>query len=173
MATVQSTQKLSFPKGRVFYFIDETGDPGHPSHETSSKYYQLNMTIISREGLVRLHKFLAAFRYFKDTGKELKKYSRDAEILAKIFSNLVHNHNVSFLTFIMTKQNYVGQYLFESEINNFRGHIIQESIKFTFSEIIDIHPEDNNLEIIIDRYLESEIDEHLHQLVNLGVWVTS
>ena len=43
--TERPTQK-TFGKGRVFLFVDETGDPGHPSETSSSRYYQLNIMII-------------------------------------------------------------------------------------------------------------------------------
>jgi hypothetical protein len=155
-----------FPKGRVFLFVDETGDPGHPDETSASRYYQLNVAIIHRESLHHLHKHLSAFRYFKDSGKELKKYTRDAKVLAGVFSDLASKENVLFYSFILEKAKYTGPYLkkfnksaFVYDPNKFRNFVVRRSFEYIFSRLVSIDKETNNLEIVFDRYLESESDE--------------
>ena len=156
----------TFPKGRVFLFVDETGDPGHPDSTSSSRYYQLNIAIIHRESLSHLHKHLSAFRYFKDSGKELKKHTRDAKLLAGIFDDLVKKNNILFVSFILEKEKYTGPYLkkinktaFAYDPNKFRNFVVRRSFEYIFSKLVEIDPEMNNVEVVFDRYLESEADE--------------
>lgn len=157
---------IPFEKGRVFLFIDETGDPGHPSERSASRYYQLNISIIHRNSLASMHKHLAAFRYFKDSGKELKKHTRDAKILAGVFDDLVKKSNVLFVSFILEKEKYTGPYLqkigkteFAYNPNKFRNFVVRRSLEYIFTKLVTINPEMNNLELVFDRYLESEEDE--------------
>lgn len=156
----------TFGKGRVFLFVDETGDPGHPDSASSSRYYQLNIAIIHRESLPYLHKHLSAFRYFKDSGKELKKHTRDAKLLAGIFDDLVKKSNILFVSFILEKSKYTGPYLkkinksaFAYDSNKFRNFVVRRSFEHVFSKLVSIDPEMNNIEVVFDRYLESETDE--------------
>ena len=158
--------RKTFSKGRIFLFVDETGDPGHPDQTSSSRYYQLNIAIIHRESLAQLYKHFSAFRYFKDTGKELKRYTKDSKVLAGVFSDLVHKHNVIFVSFILEKKNYTGPYLkkinksaFAYDPNKFRNFVVRRSFEHIFSKLVSINPENNNVEIVFDRYLESETDE--------------
>ena len=161
----EQSQK-TFGKGRVFLFVDETGDPGHPNETSASRYYQLNISIIHRDSLPQLHKHFAAFRYFKDAGKELKTYKKDSKVLAGVFSDLVHKHNILFCSFILEKEKYTGPYLkkidkekFDYNPNKFRNFVVRRSFEYIFSKLVSIDPENNNLEIVFDRYLESEADE--------------
>ncbi len=163
---VEQMVKKSFGKGRVFLFIDETGDPGHPESTSSSRYYQLNITITHRDSLASLHKHLAAFRYFKDSGKELKRHTRDTKLLAGIFTDLHKKSDVVFLSFILDKEKYTGPYLnkigktaFTYDSNKFRNFVVRRSFEYIFENLIEIDKEANNVEVVFDRYLESEKDE--------------
>lgn len=163
---IEKNERISFPDGRVFVFVDETGDPGHPSESSSSKYYQLNITLVHRDSIPKLNKHLSAFRYFKNTGKELKKHTRDAKILAGVFSDLYYKESVLFLSFILEKSRYTGPYLqkidkkdFDYNPKKFRNFVIRRSFEYVFNNLAKIDPEKNNLEIVFDRYLESEEDE--------------
>lgn len=158
--------RKTFAKGRIFLFLDETGDPGHPLETSSSRYYQLNIAIIHRESLASMHKHLAAFRYFKDSGKELKKHTRDAKILAGVFDDLVKKSNVLFVSFILEKEKYTGPYLkkigkseFAYDPNKFRNFVVKRSLEYIFAKLIKVDDENNNVELVFDRYLESETDE--------------
>jgi hypothetical protein len=154
------TSKLTFPKGRVFVFIDETGDPGDPSNKSSSRYFQLNIIVIHRESLHVLNKHLSAFRYFKNSGKELKRHNRDLEILTQIFIELASVSNVLFSSFIINKENYFEDCIFNFTPNNLRNFIIKISLEYIFNKLTHIDSESNNIEIVFDRYLESEKDEY-------------
>lgn len=164
--STEQPPRKTFAKGRVFLFVDETGDPGHPSSESSSRYYQLNVAVVHRESLAQMHKHLAAFRYFKDSGKELKKHTRDAKTLAGVFTDLAHKDNILFVSFILEKAKYTGPYLkrigktdFAYNPKKFRNFVVRRSFEHIFSKLVEIDPETNNLEVVFDRYLESEADE--------------
>lgn len=151
--------KISFPKGRVFIFIDETGDPGQPENKSSSRYFQLNITVIHRDSLHSLNRHLSAFRYFKNSGRELKRHARDFKILSDIFIDLAHQDNVLFTSFILEKEKYVRNSAIKPNSNQIRNHIVKVALEYIFIDLIDINMESNNIEIVFDRYLESEKDE--------------
>ena len=160
-------QKYSFPKGRIFIFIDETGDPGYYSNPSSSQYFQFNFTIIHRESLHKLNKHMASFRYFKDSGKELKRYIRDEKVLAGLCADLVHKNNVLFLSFVLNKKDYMDSYLYyikkdkdSFDSNKFRNFVLKQSLEYIFDNLLNIENEINNIEVVFDRYLESEDDEN-------------
>jgi hypothetical protein len=151
--------RLTFPKGRVFIFIDETGDPGHPSNKSSSRYFQLNMTLIHRDSLHHLNRHLSAFRYFKNSGKELKRHVRDFKILVEVLIDLAYKHNVLFMSFLLEKEKYVENDTLNFTPNDIRNFMLKNSLEYIFSEIVYINSELNNIELVFDRYLESESDE--------------
>lgn len=167
MTTGNTTNdRVIFDDGWVFVFADETGDPGHPSQRDSSRYYQLNLTIAHRDSLKHLYKHLAAFRYFKESGKELKKHTRDAQVLGEVYRDVAAKNGVIFLSFILSKEEYTGPYLrkFGKEIyqynpNKFRNFVIRMSLEYVFREIVSIDTEKNHIEIVFDRYLQAEDDE--------------
>ena len=158
--------KKTFNKGRIFMFIDETGDPGHYFNPSSSKHFQLNITIVHRESPHRLNKHLASFGYFKDSGKELKRYIRDEKVLAGLCNDLAHKDNVMFLSFILSKEYYIDSYLkyfkkLKEDFNSskFRNFVLRQSLEYVFNMLLKIETEIHNIEVVFDRYLESEADE--------------
>lgn len=159
-------EKQKFQSGRVFLFIDETGDPGHPADTSSSDYYQLNLVICGRGALKDLHKHIASFRYFNDSGKELKKHTRDAKTFAGILKNLSSKKDILFVSYILEKKKYTGPYLVKikksaGEFNpaKFKNFIIRMSLEHLFKKVISVNSERNNIEVVFDRYLESSSDE--------------
>ena len=90
---------------RLFLFIDETGDPGHPDQENASRHYYLNVIVIGREGVTQLAKHLSAFRYFNNATKELKRYSRQSEQLKDIFQDLQDTGVAGLFSFGSTSLN--------------------------------------------------------------------
>ena len=71
-----------------------------------------------------------------------------------------------FVSFILEKAKYTGPYLkkigksdFAYDPNKFRNFVVRRSFEYVFSKLVTIDPEMNNLEIVFDRYLESEKDE--------------
>lgn len=162
----EQSQVKIFNKGRIFLFVDETGDPGHPDQRDASRYYQLNFMVIHRDSLRHLNKHFAAFRYFRDSGKELKKHTRESNMLAGIFKDVAAKDGVLFLSFILNKEKYVGPYMANIAKSNFpynpklfRNFVVRKSLEYIFSKIVEINSEGNNIEIVFDRYLESEPDE--------------
>jgi hypothetical protein len=80
---------------------------------------------------------------------------------------LYHKENVLFLSFILEKSKYTGPYLkkigkkvFNYNPKMFRNFVIRRSFEYTFNNLIKIDSEKNNLEVVFDRYLESEEDEN-------------
>lgn len=166
MTNSTAQNRVTFDEGWVFLFLDETGDPGHPSQRDSSRYYQLNVTVAHRESLKHLHKHLAAFRYFKESGKELKKHTRDARVLGEVYRDVSSKDGVMFLSFILNKEEYTGPYLrkFGREIyqynsNKFRNFVIRMSLEYIFGRLIQVDTEKHHIEIVFDRYLQAEADE--------------
>lgn len=160
------TKKLNFDKGRVFLFVDETGDPGHPSKVDASRYYQLNISVVHRNALRHLNKHLAAFRYFRDSGNELKKHTKDSKILGGVFKDLAGKDGILFVSFILNKVNYTGPYLhkirktaFSYDAKKFRNFIVRRSLEYTFSQLVEVDSQINNIELVFDRYLDSDEDE--------------
>jgi len=163
---IETRKKKTFENGWVFFFVDETGDPGHPSKKDSSRYYQLNIAIAHRSSLKQLNKHIAAFRYFKDTGKELKKHTHDMKVLGGAFKDVSKKDGIIFLSYILSKENYTGPYLskigkdkFTYDPKKFRNFVIRKSFEHIFREVVDVNLESHNLELVFDRYLESESDE--------------
>jgi hypothetical protein len=162
----KTKNKIEFDDGWIFVFVDETGDPGHPSDTSASRYYQLNIAVTHRDSLKHLHKHLAAFRYFKESGKELKKHTRDSKILGQVFQDLAIKNNISFYSFILNKESYTGPYLkklgkeeYQYNSKKFRNFIIRMSLEHVFRELVTVDGERNNIELVFDRYLESDDDE--------------
>ena len=152
-------KKISFQKGRVFLFIDETGDPGSPESTSSSRYFQLNIVAIHRDSLHSLNRHLSAFRYFKNSGRELKRHNRDFKILADIFIDLASKDKVLFTSFILQKEGYVKRTTEKVSSNQIRNYLVKIALECIFIKLIDINTQENNIEIVFDRYLESEKDE--------------
>lgn len=51
--------------GRIFLFIDETGDPGRPDQRDASRFYQLNIVATDRRGIRDIVKHFSRFRYWR------------------------------------------------------------------------------------------------------------
>ena len=163
---IPSYKPATFDKGWIFLFIDETGDPGHPSQRDASRYYQLNITVSHRNSLKYINKHLAAFRYFKDSGKELKRHTRDAKVLGEVYRDVSAKDGVLFFSFILNKEDYIGPYLHkigkETHKYNpkkFRNFVIRRSFEYVFEELVSVDTEKHDIEVVFDRYLESEEDE--------------
>lgn len=153
---------ISSPKGRLFLFIDETGDPGILPN--SSIFYGINIIIVHRDDLKHLQKQIAAFRYFKNSGKELKRHMRDMSILKGVFDELSSRH-IIFVSFLLFKEDYINSFLGKFNIlekdfspSLFRDFVLRQSFEFLFCEVCHIE-ESQGIELVFDRYLESECDE--------------
>lgn len=104
---------------RLFLFIDETGDPGHIAKEGSSPYYQVNIVSCTEVGLEEITKQISRFRFFRKSGKELKRYKREADLLIDICM-VLYFFGVVFQAFIIQKEAF------------FRDHITKKRCRKTF-----------------------------------------
>jgi hypothetical protein len=157
---------------RLYLFIDETGDPGHPDKEGSSSYYQLNIIVTGREGLEKLTQHLSAFRYFRRADKELKRYERQAFQIRDVFKWLADSRLVSFYSFCIDKKKYIGPYLRRINRNKndydpkkFRNFIVRMSLEKLFKNKPYLTSV-SEIELIFDRYLENEDDQ-----INLAAYL--
>lgn len=150
---------------RLFLFIDETGDPGHPNHDSASRYYYLNIIVTGREGVALLNRHLSAFRYFNNANKELKRYSRQSEQLKDIFQDLQDTGVAGLFSFGIDKSKYIGPYLkrikkgvLDYDAKKFRNYVVRMSLQCLFEQF----PELKNfgeIEVVFDRYLENEDEQ--------------
>lgn len=152
---------------RLFLFIDETGDPGHPDQRDASTYYQLNITLANRSGVGRITRHFSRFRYFLDADKELERYQRSTKKLHEILSICAVAPEVRFYSFCLNKKTYIGPYLkkidkgkFDYNPGKFRNFIIRKSLEALFTyEITDSFVTPREYELVFDRFLSSEEDE--------------
>ncbi len=151
---------------RLFLFIDETGDPGHPDNPSASRYYYLNVIVSGREGVAQLTKHLSAFRYFNSATKELKRYSNQSEQLKDIFKDLQDTGVAELFSFGVDKAKYVGPYLkrikkgvlLDYDAKKFRNYVVRMSLECLFRQ--DPKLENfSEIEIVFDRYLENEEEQ--------------
>jgi hypothetical protein len=150
---------------RLFLFIDETGDPGHPDNPSASKYYYLNIIVSGREGVAQLTKHLSAFRYFNNATKELKRYSKQSEQLKDIFQDLQDTGVAGLFSFGVDKAKYVGPYLkrinkgvADYNAKKFRNYVVRMSLECLFNKNQDLKSF-SEIEIVFDRYLENEEEQ--------------
>lgn len=150
---------------RLFLFIDETGDPGHPDNSSASRYYYLNVVVAGREGVAQLTKHLSAFRYFNKATKELKRYSKQSEQLKDIFQDLQDTGVAGLFSFGVDKSKYVGPYLkrikkgiSDYDAKKFRNYIVRMSLECLFASYPNLKTF-SEIEIVFDRYHENEEEQ--------------
>jgi hypothetical protein len=146
---------------KLFLFIDESGDPGNG--RDSSKYYQINILAANHEGMVAINEAVSTMRYFLGSGRELKEYWSHRKIKKKLrelveltLIKCSESKEMRALVFRVEKENYTGPYLGESG-KRFRNFILKESLRQLFERIN--HNSYHSIEVVIDRYLESEEDQ--------------
>lgn len=152
---------------RKFLFIDETGDPGHPSQRDSSRYFQINMISIYRSEIKSLIKHFYRFRYLSDSYKELKRYyvNETRKLLVDLLrSSALH---ASFYSFCLDKETYIRNHLKISqrqkesfEPKKFRNLIFRRSLEKWFKEEYPTGQIQGDIEIVIDRFIDVEQEEN-------------
>lgn len=157
--------------GKVFVFIDETGDPGHPDHPDASRMYQLNITVTTRPGIREIVKHFSRFRYFREADKELEKYIRSLDIIHELFTICSSHPGIAFYSFYLQKEAYVGPYLKSIGVGKhdynptlFKNFIVRTSLESLFEELLPkgsdvLFQKGLEFELVFDRYLPREIDE--------------
>lgn len=155
---------------RVFLFIDETGDPGHPNQRDSSNFYQLNVAVVGRSGIQEITKHFSRFRYFRDAHKELERYlPKEVEKIRELFAIAAQHPAILFYSFYLDKAAYVGPYLKRIGVgkhdynpNKFRNFVVRKSLEKVCRDIVPFLLEltqEPEIELVFDRYLASEDDE--------------
>lgn len=156
---------------RIFIFIDESGDVWNHTDISSSRYYQLNIVIATREMLGKMALQFSRFRYFTDAEKEIDKYLRGEKtrrIITDIFSILAHNAWVQFFAFRVEKSKYIWPYYNPLDSKKLRNFIIRialekvyENVRFAPESLAWRHSlrDAESVEIVIDRFVDSYADE--------------
>jgi hypothetical protein len=151
---------------RKFLFIDETGDPGHPSQRDSSRYFQINMISVYRSDIKSLLKHFYRFRYFTDNYKELKRYyvNETRKLLVDLLRSSVPH--AEFYSFCLDKETYICNHLKISqrqkesfEPKKFRNLIFRKSLERWFKEEYPTGQIQGDIEIVIDRFIDVEQEE--------------
>ena len=151
---------------RKFLFIDETGDPGHPSQRDSSRYFQINIISVYRSDIKSLIKHFYRFRYFSDNYKELKRYhTHETKNLLLDLVKLCTTH-ASFYSFCLDKEKYLKHHLKNIEMREklfdpkkFRNFIFRNSLETWYKKEYPTDAVQGDIEVIIDRFIDNENEE--------------
>lgn len=156
---------------RIFIFIDESGDVWSHTDTSSSRHYQLNVVIATREMLGKMALQFSRFRYFTDAEKEIDKYLRGEKtrkIITDIFSILAHNAWVQFFAFRVEKSRYIWPYYEPLDSKKLRNFIIRvalekvyENARFSTWSISWPYSlrDAESVEVVIDRFVDNYLDE--------------
>lgn len=155
---------------RTFLFIDETGDPGHPSQRDASRFYQLNIVATTRSGIREIAKHFSRFRYFRDAYKELENYLfRETDKICELLTITSKHPRVLYYSFYLDKSAYIGPYLqrigvgkHDYDPKKFRNFIVRKSLEKVTRDILpelQEFSESPEIELVFDRYLTSDSDE--------------
>jgi len=140
---------------RRFIFIDESGDPGFSSPD-SSEYFQINVALIDDISLPALEREFTLYKYFMDHYKELKtRINIKNHKIRNLLTKISEIEGVSFYTHKVNKSEYDGPN--KSDSTKFRNFILKRVLQ----NIDEISKEkDLFIEIVIDKYLNSETEEN-------------
>lgn len=157
--------------GRLFLFIDETGDPGRPDTADSSAFYQLNVVTTSRSDLPKIVEHVSRFRYFLDAGKELERYRRQRGKLCELLQVASGLPQTRLHAFYLLKASYLGPYLrgtgrgkYDWNPTKFRNFVIRKSLERVFADLLprhwnDLYAKGLEIELVFDRFLPTEMEE--------------
>lgn len=156
---------------RLFVFIDESGDTGLPGIN-SSKYFIVNILTCNTDNVNKIEKHFSRYRYFRNADKEFKKYksNKDSQnILNELCSHVSKVDGVSMYSFYIDKERYIGPYLNkihktleDYDSTKFRNFVIKTALEKVFEYVSVIRGSDKHfrsIEVVIDRYLESTVDQ--------------
>jgi hypothetical protein len=145
----------------LYVFIDETGDVGDGTGDSSSYYGELALAV-KVDCLPDLNKHLLNWRYCRRIIREMTRPPKheDAEAFLNPFPELCRNDTFACSCVYLQKHNYLGPYLKPKESYNpikFRNYVHRLLLEWHFT---NNHPmEDEQIEIVFDRFDMSKEDE--------------
>ncbi len=137
---------------RKFIFVDESGDPGIPG---TSGHFAYNILMLDENDIQFIEKELAYFRFYNESYKELKKYTKNNKMLVEMLRKISMRSNIR--TYFLWKKDFTGRI----RGVRFRNFILKKSLEKFFNEYIyeNSHFDIENMpvfEIVIDRYLDGK-----------------
>ncbi|MBM3149661.1 MAG: hypothetical protein FJ013_06475 [Chloroflexi bacterium] len=136
-----------------YLFIDESGDPGHPS---GSKYYAEVALQISGDHFSCLVHHSVAWRYIRRLTSEMKRLPRGHEMkpFLEPLSELQQTGAIKCSCVYLTKDNYTGPYLKSDSPRGvnpvlFRNFVHRQLLEFHFSRYTQKY---QNIELVFDRF---------------------
>lgn len=154
---------------RIFLFIDETGDPGHPNQRDASSFYQINIVVAVRSGIRNMVEHFSRFRYFCDANKEFEKYlPKEMDKIRDLFVLCSQHPGILFFSFYLNKKDYKGPYMngsgkYSYDPKKFRNFVVRMALEKVCLQILSSTIDDFStlpeIELVFDRYLSGEDDE--------------
>jgi len=145
----------------LYVFIDETGDAGDGTGDSSSYYGELALAI-KADCFPDLNRHLLNWRYCRRIIKEMTRPPKheDANTFLRPFSELCKNGAFVCSCVYVLKHNYLGPYLRPAENYSpikFRNYVHRRLLEWHFA---NNHPlNDEKIELIFDRFDMSKEDE--------------
>lgn len=147
---------------RLFLFIDESGDPGYGSLDSSKYYAELALSIVD-DYFPDFNRPILNWRYCRNLLKEMKrppKKGGDTELFLQPFSELHRMGIIKCACVYLIKERYSGPYLKTTSYGGqrpkwFRNYIHRQLLEYYFSLYPVIA---GSVEIIFDRFEVSDED---------------
>lgn len=156
---------------RLFVFLDESGDTGLPS-VNSSKYFIINILVCGTDSINKIEKHFSRYRYFRNADKEFKRYRSNTDsqrILNELCAHISSMDGVFLFSFSIEKEKYVGPYLNsiskskkDYDATKFRNFLTKIALEKVFEYVPVIREADNSfrsIELTFDRYLQNDSDQ--------------
>ncbi len=139
----------------IFLFIDESGDPGYKTNNSSDNF-NLNFLLIAEDEVNEIEKLVCGFKLFNNYKKELKAIrGANFKNFFSCMDFLLNNEKILFFNLNIEKENYRGPYLESREYNDFRNFILRQGLEYIvkYSKLKDFS---GSIEIIFDKYNDSK-----------------
>jgi len=153
---------------RLFIFVDESGDTGLPS-VNSSKYFIINILTCNTDSVNKIEKHFSRYRYFRHADKEFKKYKSNNDsqkILNELCEHTSKIEGIFMFSFYIEKERYIGPYLNsicttkeDYNATKFRNFLLRVSLEMVFNYVPVVKESDGDIrsiELVMDRYLENK-----------------
>lgn len=149
--------------GRLFLFIDESGDAGYEKPD-SSKYYAELVLSVTDDCLPDLNRPILNWRYCRNLVQEIKRPPKKGDLtklFLQPFSELHRMDMIKCACVYLIKEDYKGPYLKDTSYrgkkpNWFRNWVHRQLLEYYFS----LHkPTAEYIEIVFDRFEISDKDK--------------